>query len=55
MYHVLLTAEELEVLKKLLRHKIETNRGYETRTIENIIKRLEDPKATDDFYDAIDY
>ena len=41
MYHILLTAEELGLLKKLLCQKVETDRGSETRTIENIIKRLD--------------
>ena len=48
MYHILLTAEELELLKELLRQKVETDRGSETRTIENIIKRLENPESKEE-------
>jgi hypothetical protein len=55
MYHILLSEEELALLKKLLRTKVETDKGYETKTIENIIKRLEDPESADDYYDATDY
>ena len=55
MYHVLLAVEELELLKKLLREKIEMHKGHETRIIENIIKRLEDPECADEYYDAVDY
>ena len=55
MYHVLLSAEEIELLKQLLHKKIEMHKGHETRIIENIIKRLEDPECADDYYDAVDY
>ena len=48
MYHILLTAEELGLLKKLLCQKVETDRGSETRTIENIIKRLENPESKEE-------
>ena len=48
MYHILLTAEELGLLKELLRQKVETDRGSETRTIENIIKRLENPESKEE-------
>jgi hypothetical protein len=48
MYHILLTAEELELLKKLLCQKVEKDRGHETKTIESIIKKLEDPEFDED-------
>ena len=48
MHHILLTTEELGLLKELLRQKVETDRGSETRTIENIIKRLENPESKEE-------
>ena len=48
MHHILLTTEELGLLKELLRKKVETHRGSETRTIENIIKRLENPESKEE-------
>ena len=48
MHHILLTTEELGLLKELLRKKVETDRGSETRTIENIIKRLENPESKEE-------
>ena len=54
MYQVILTTEELEYLNALITEKINTYGGDDSKVIENIKRKLDDPEVGD-FYDAVDY
>tara|TARA_B100000953_G_C17747215_1_gene334397 strand:- start:325 stop:492 length:168 start_codon:yes stop_codon:yes gene_type:complete len=55
MYHMLLTTEELEYLHKLITEKIDTYGGDDSKVIESIKRKLDDPENADGYYDAVDY
>ncbi len=55
MYHMLLTTKELEYLDKLITEKIDTYGGDDSKVIESIKKKLDDPENADGYYDAVDY
>tara|TARA_R100001530_G_scaffold33034_1_gene25962 strand:+ start:325 stop:492 length:168 start_codon:yes stop_codon:yes gene_type:complete len=55
MYHVLLTQEELNYLDKLIAEKIATYGGDDSKVIESIKRKLDDPENADGYYDAVDY
>ena len=55
MYHMLLTTKELEYLDKLITEKIDTYGGDDSKVIESIKRKLDDPENADGYYDAVDY
>jgi hypothetical protein len=55
MYHVLLTTEELEYLQQLITEKINKYSGHESRILDSINRKLDDPESADSYYDAVDY
>ena len=54
MYHFLFTEEELEYLNQLITKKMNTYGGDESKILESIKRKLDDPEVGD-FYDAVDY
>tara|TARA_B100001245_G_C22800601_1_gene385925 strand:- start:574 stop:741 length:168 start_codon:yes stop_codon:yes gene_type:complete len=55
MYHVLLTQEELEYINQLITKKIDTYGGDDSKILESIKRKLDDPENADGYYDAVDY
>tara|TARA_B100000470_G_scaffold221460_1_gene211875 strand:+ start:364 stop:531 length:168 start_codon:yes stop_codon:yes gene_type:complete len=55
MYHILFNEQEIEYLKQLITEKINTYGGEDSKTIEAIQRKLEDPENADGYYDAVDY
>jgi len=54
MYQLILSTEEIEYLNQLITEKIDTYGGDDSKVIESIKRKLDDPEVGD-FYDAVDY
>jgi len=54
MYQITLSTKELEYLNQLITEKINTYGGDDSKVIESIKRKLDDPEIND-FYDAVDY
>ena len=55
MYHLLFSEQEIEYLQQLITEKTKTYGGADSKIIESIQRKLDDPDTADDYYDAVDY
>ena len=55
MYRILLTQQELEYLQSVIVKKINTYSGHESKLLESIKKKLDDPENADAYYDGPEY
>ena len=55
MYPILFSEQEIEYLQQLINQKINTYGGDDSKTLEDIKRKLDDPENNDGYYDAVDY
>jgi hypothetical protein len=55
MYHVLLSEQEIAYLQDIVVQKLNNYSGHESKVLESIKKKLEDPENADEYYDGPEY
>jgi hypothetical protein len=55
MYHVLFSEQEIVYLQNIVVKKLNNYLGHESKVLESIKKKLEDPENADEYYDGPEY
>ena len=55
MYHVLCSEQEIAYLQDIVVKKLNNYLGDESKVLESIRKKLEDPENADEYYDGPEY
>ena len=55
MYRIMRTQQELEYIQSIIIKKIDTYSGHESKVLESIKKKLDNPENADAYYDGPEY
>lgn len=55
MYHLLLTKQEIEYIQTLINKKLDNYLGHDSKLLERIQMKLDDPETADNYYDGPEY
>ena len=55
MYSISFTKEEIEYLQTIITNKLNTYSGHESKVLESIKSKLDDPENNNNYYDGPEY
>ena len=55
MHSISFTKEEIEYLQTIITKRLDTYSGHESKVLESIKRKLDDPEITDLYYDGPEY